>query len=243
MRQGRLVGWVLPNLWALPKNAAPRFLFHRPKNAIFMQQVLRGRGYGALGLFSTWHPMIAAKPDASLVQPSKPLLLFARQVRGAATPSKPWQPQHTPSSSAHTPKAGSNGQNRRAPLILTSWRNNRTSFSRQSLLVPAARPTSRSSAHPTIKVKAVKHGEHIPGQRERVSHSLGMQQTQHHSLDIKKKRFKKKKRERIADDNYALSSLQWRAVCSSAGSDTPTHHSQGKLNVLVTKKKKKKSSI
>lgn len=60
---------------------------------------------------------------------------------------------------------------------------------------------------------------------------------------LKKKRgffLKKKKRERIADDNYALSSLQWRAVCSSAGSDTPTHHSQGKLNVLVTKKKKKK---
>lgn len=111
MRQGRLVGWVLPNLQALPKNPAPRFLFHRPKNAIFMQQVLRGRGCGALGLFSTWHPTIAAKPDTSLLQPSKPLLLFAWQFQGAATPSKPWQPQHTPSSSAHTPKARSNGQN------------------------------------------------------------------------------------------------------------------------------------
>lgn len=228
---------------ASPENAAPHSLFHRPKNAVFTQQVLRGRGCGALGPFSTWHPRIAAKPNASLLRPSEPLLLFTRQVQGAATLSEPRQPRHTPSSSAHTPKAGSNGQNRGAPLILTSRRNNRASFSRPSLLVPTVQPTSCSSAHPTIKVKAVKHGEHIPGQRERVSHSPGMQQTQHHLLDIKKKKvfLKKKKRERIADDNYALSSLQRRAVCSSAGSDTPTHHSQGKLNVLVTKKKKKSS--
>ena len=184
---------MLPNLRASPENPAPHFSFHRPKNGIFLQQVLRGRGCGALGPFST-QSTSAAKPNASLLRPAEPLLLFARQVQGAATPREPQQPQHSPSSSAHTPKAGSNGQNRRAPLILTSRRNNRASLSRQSLLVPAAQPTSRSSAHPTIKVKAVKHGEHIPGQREGMSHSPGMQQTQHHSLDIKKKVLKKKKK-------------------------------------------------
>lgn len=104
----------------------------------------------ALGPSSTRRPTIPAKHNPSPLRPAEPLPLFAQGC--AATPS---ERQHTPSSSARAPKAGSNRQNQRAPRILTSWRNNRAPFSRQSLLIPAAQPTSHSSARPTIKVKAV----------------------------------------------------------------------------------------